>query len=303
MSSFMGGYDLSKLKKSTQAEQPPQPTTPAETFDEGSRVAVPALTFECNEGNLRELLQLSARIPLIFEFHVDSKSPLDFSKLIQQKIETLAGRLVLVRVDAQLEPRVASAFSVTGVPTVLAVLRGQPVPLFEGQADEATLDAVFQQVLSAAKESGVSAVAVVDDVQETKSPALPKWHQDAYDAIGRLDFDAALEAYKSALNENPGDLDAKAGIAQVKLMKRTIDSDPNALPEQAPSELDALLHWADVKTSVGEYAAAFDALLDAFALGVERERIREHLLELFSVVPQDDFALAAARRRLASLLY
>lgn len=308
MSSFNGGYDLSQLKKSSTPVSPSatsngsissaEPTSSTENL-----VAVPSLVFDVSESNLRDLLQLSARIPVIFEFHVDSKSPLDFSDLLRKKISALQGRLVLARVDAQLDPRVATAFSVTGVPTVLAVLRGQPVPLFEGQADEPTLDRVLEQVLQAAQESGISSVAVVDAQAETAPAPLPKWHQAAYDAIGRLDFEAALAAYKSALDENPGDLDSKAGMAQVRLMQRTIDADPNSLPATPGNSLDELFHWADVKTSIGDYESAFGALLDAFAAGQNREQVREHLLELFSVVPQDDTALATARRRLASLLY
>lgn len=307
MSSFNGGYDLSQLKKPATPTSPP-PAQP-NSSDSGvpsateNLVAVPALIFDVSESNLRDLLQLSARIPVIFEFHVDSKSPLEFSDLLRKKITALQGRLVLARVDAQLDPRVATAFSVTGVPTVLAVLRGQPVPLFEGQADEAALDRVLEQVLLAAGESGISSVAVVDEQAEAATPPLPKWHQAAYDAIGRLDFEAALSAYKSALDENPGDHEAKAGIAQVRLMQRTIDEDPSALPATPGKSLDELFRWADVKTSIGDYESAFNVLLDAFASGENRDQVRERLLELFSVVPQDDAALAGARRRLASLLY
>lgn len=297
MSSFGGAYDLSKLKK----------TEPVVGSEQATQVAIPSLIFDCTEQNLRDILQISARVPVVFEFHADSRQRFDFSNVLAEKIRSYSGRLVLARVDAQEAPRVATAFSITGVPTVLAVLKGQPVPLFEGQADEQTLVKVFEQLLAVASENGVTGSAVEDSDAPAVSagtPALPPKHQEAYDAIGRLDFDAAIAAYQAALNENPGDQMAHSGLAQVKLMARTIDIDPASLSIEPPAELYQLKLWADVQTSIGHYSVAFDALLDAYERNAElRAEIHKHLLELFTVVDANSPDLANARRRLASLMF
>ena len=55
---------------------------------------------------------------------------------------------------------------------------------------------------------------------------LPPHHQAAYDAIDAGDYAAAITAYEAALNESPADELAPVGLAQVKLLERTADVDP-----------------------------------------------------------------------------
>lgn len=298
MSSFNGGYDLSSLRK------PAQPT--AAESEPAQLVSVEALVIECTEQNLRDVLAISNDVAVVIEFHADSVKVLDFSARLKALIEVRAGRVVLARVDAQTEQRVSQAFGVKGAPTLIAVLKGQPVPLFEGEQDDASVNNVLDQVLKVAAENGVSKTAVADGVPAAPAGVseLPPVHQEAFDAIGRLDYDAAIAAYTRALNENPRDELAISGLAQVKLLKRTDGKNPNDLPSTAPASLDKLFEWADVMASVGNSKAAFDALLDAFAAQPDdRDALRKHLIELFATVDPSDEVLIAARKRLATLLY
>jgi putative thioredoxin len=288
--SLTGGYDLSKLKK-TEPELKP-----------GETVTVPSLVLDATESSLREVLGLSAQVPVIVEFHADSVKLLDLSPRLKAVCEARAGAFVLVRIDAQQEQRVAQAFAVKGAPTVLAVIKGQPVPLFEGDQDQLAIEQVVDRVLEVAKENGVNAKAVVG--AKLAEEPLPVLHQQAFDAISAGDFDSAIKAYEQALKENPRDDLATAGLAQVRLLLRTIADHPVMNLSDAPTELSELLLWADFKLSEGNVGAAFGALLDAFAEADERrEPIRKHLLDLFAVVEPAHPDLLAARRRLASLLY
>lgn len=288
--SLTGGYDLSKLKK-TEPE-----------LNAGETVTVPSLVLDATESSLREVLGLSAQVPVIVEFHADSVKLLDLSPRLKAVCEARGGAFVLVRIDAQQEQRVAQAFAVKGAPTVLAVIKGQPVPLFEGDQDQLAIEQVVDRVLEVAKENGVNAKAVVGE-KHAEEP-LPVLHQQAFDAISAGDFDSAIQAYEQALRENPRDDLATSGLAQVRLLQRTIADHPVMNLSDAPTELSELLLWADFKLSEGNVGAAFGALLDAFAEADERrEPIRKHLLELFAVVEPTRPELLAARRRLASLLY
>jgi putative thioredoxin len=293
VSNFNGGYDLSKLGK------------PAASSPKAS-VAVPALVFECTEQNLRDVLSLSNELPVILEFHADSVKPLEFSARLEKVILGFAGRVVLARVDAQEQQRVSQAFAVKGAPTLIAVIKGQPAPLFEGDQDEQATTKVIEQVLKVAGENGVDAVAVVSDEPLPASSAvqLSPLHQEAFDAIGRMDFAAAIDAYNRALAENPRDDLAVSGLAQVKLLQRTDGINPSTLPTTAPADLEGLLQWADVMASIGEVGVAFNAILDGFLAHPEsKDQLRKHLVELFAVVEPDNADLLAARKRLASLLY
>jgi putative thioredoxin len=296
VSSFNGGYDLSSLRK---------PASPVAAAAPAS-VQVEALVIECTEQNLRDVLTISNDVPVVIEFHADSVKVLDFSARLKSLIEARNGSMVLARVDAQTEQRVSQAFGVKGAPTLIAVLKGQPVPLFEGDQDDTAVNNVLDQVLKVASENGVDKTAVADGVPAAAATVsdLPPVHQEAFDAIGRLDYDGAIAAYTKALNENPRDELAISGMAQVKLLKRTDGKNPNDLPASAPQGIDELLEWADVMSSVGNAKAAFDALLDAFAAQPEhRDAVRKHLIELFATVDPGDEVLIAARKRLATLLY
>ena len=296
MSSFNGGYDLSSLRK------PANPVAAAAP----ESVPVEALVIECTEQNLRDVLAISNDVPVVIEFHADSVKVLDFSARLKALIEARNGTLILARVDAQTEQRVSQAFGVKGAPTLVAVLKGQPVPLFEGEQDDTAVNNVLDQVLKVASENGVNKTAVADGVPASASTVsdLPPVHQEAFDAIGRLDYDAAIAAYTKALNENPRDELAISGLAQVQLLKRTDGKNPNDLPATAPEGIEELLEWADVMASVGNAKAAFDALLDAFATKPEhRDAVRKHLIDLFATVDPGDEVLIAARKRLTSLLY
>ena len=83
------------------------------------------------------------------------------------------------------------------VPAVMAVVGGQPVPLFEGAATEAQVRQVFDQLLALAAQQGVTGrLTITGDGaeagggEEAEEPPLPPLHQEAYDAIERDDLDA-----------------------------------------------------------------------------------------------------------------
>jgi putative thioredoxin len=143
---------------------------------------------------------------------------------------------------------------------------------------------------------------------EPEEPPLPPLHQEAFDAIERGDFEAAIEAYKKAIAQNPADDDAKAGLAQVSLLQRvqgkTLDEVRKAAAD-APDDVDAQLDVADVDVSGGHVDDAFDRLLSLFPrLDADgKNRVRERLVELFEVVGAEDPRVVKARGRLASLLY
>jgi putative thioredoxin len=298
VSSLSGAYDLSGLKRTPEAGATAAATSPQSS----TRVAVTALVQECNEQTLKAVLELSASVPVILEFHADSVRVMEISDRLRAAIENLDGRLILARIDAQIEQRVGQAFGVKGAPTVVAVVKGQPFPLFEGEQPAEVIEQIFARVLEVASENGVTGQAEVTNAEpEVQLPAL---HQKAFDLIETEDYDGAIAVYEQAIRENPRDDLAMAGLAQVKLLKRTADADFEKISDQPPTDLDELLAWADIQVSTSNVKVAFDALLDAFEQRFDdREAIRKHIVELFAVIDPANADLAAARRRLSTLLY
>lgn len=284
----------------------------------GAGAGVPApgpYTVDVTEATFGELVQSSTRYPVVvLLWSARTPSSIDLARELGVLAERAGGAFALARVDVDANRQVGAAFQVQTVPTVVAVLAGQPVPLFEGSYPAEQIAPVLDQLLAAAAANGVTGRAprgadgTEEPEPEPEEPPLPPLHEEAYDAIERGDLDAAADAYTRALRENPRDAMARAGLAQVGLLQRTADVDPRAAREAAaqdPRDVDAQLVVADLDVLGGMVDDAFARLVDLVrrTAGDERERVRVRLVDLFEVVGADDPRVGPARRALASALY
>jgi putative thioredoxin len=303
-----GAIDLSALARPSG----PPPGSP------GGAPAPGAYVVDVDEAGFGQLVQDSTTHPVVVLLwapwsEVSTGLARDLGTVAQEH----AGRFLLARVDAEAFPQIAAAFGIQSpqsLPVAVAVIAGQPLPLFQGAYPIEQLRAVLDQVLSAAAANGVTGTVapqgpVPDELQaEPEEPPLPPLHQAAYDAIERDDLAAAQEAYSQALKENPRDAMARAGLAQVGLLSRTRDADLNAARRAAadhPADVDAQLLVADLDVLGGKVDDAFARLVDLVraTAGPERERVRLRLVDLFEVVGGDDPRVGTARRALANALY
>lgn len=294
--SIAGAVDLSSLAQKSQSE-----TGGAQS---GS------LIMEITEAEFEQLAQLSAQVPVILDLRSDRAEPSQqLTPVLEELVVEFAGKLVLAKVDIEASPQIAQAFQVQSIPTVVALIGGRPAPLFAGAAPKEQIRDVFEQVLQIAAQQGVTGTVPTDGASE-EEPAekpLPPLHQEAFDALERGDLASARDAYERAITENPGDDDAKAGLAQVGLLERlqgkTLEEIRDAAA-QNPSDVDAQLAVADLDLSGGHVEDAFDRLLTMLpAAGDDKDRVRERLLELFLVVGDDEPRVLAARRRLMTVLF
>jgi len=231
--------------------------------------------------------------------------------ILERVVDSYGGRLVLGAADIEAFPQLAQAFQVQAVPTAVAVLKGQPVPLFQGGAEEQQVRGLFDELLKVAAANGVTGSLGGGTGAGAEPAPLPPLHQAAFDAIEAGDYPAAAEAYRQALNEMPSDHEAKAGLAQVELMARlqTLTAqDSEALRAQAanePDNLEAQLGVADLDVAGGHVEDALNRLVSFIGrnFGPERETARIRLLELFDVVGAADARVAKARQALARVLF
>ena len=297
-----GAVDLSALTR---------PATPAPGSPGGLPVPT-AYVRDVDEAGFADVVQSSTQHPVVVVLWASWS---ETSQQVAAELSTLAaedgGRWLLARIDAEANPQVAAAFQAQSVPTVVAVLGGQPLPLFQGAHPREQVRGVLDQLLAAAEANGITGRVVAGEAPQEEpdpEPALPPLHQAAYEAIERDDLPAARAAYVQALRENPRDAMARAGLAQVSLMERTAGLDARSVREaaaSAPDDVDAQLAVADVDLFGGAVEDAFARLVDVVrrTAGDERERVRVRLVDLFEVVGTDDPRVMAARRALASALY
>lgn len=260
------------------------------------------------------VIEISMTVPVVMDFWATWCEPCkQLSPVLEQLATELGGRVLLAKVDTDANPQLSQAFQIQSIPSVFAVVKGQPLPLFQGAQPEAQVRQVFTELLKVAASHGVDGIlpgapAEAELPAEEVEEELPPLHQAAYDAIERDDLDAAVTAYKQALLENPADELARVGLAQVQLMVRTKGADPaaaRAAAAQAPADVDAQLLVADLDVLGGHIEDAFTRLIDTVRItsGDDRDAVRKHLVELFEVVGADDPRVPKARLALANALY
>lgn len=302
-----GAVDLSSLRSRGAASDA------ASTGTNGPASASASLVFDATDETFGQVLELSKTVPVVVDLWAEWCGPCtQLSPILEKVVTELAGRLVLAKVDVDANPQLAQGFRAQSIPMVVALVAGQPVPLFTGAVPEQQVREVFAQLLQLAAQNGVTGTVPVGDGEpvdaEAGEPALPPLHQEAFDAIEAGDYARAVSAYESALSENPRDEQARAGLGQVRLLQRVQGLDLQQARDgaaSAPLDIQAQFAVADLDIAGGHVEDAFDRLLDLFAALAADERVgvRERLVELFGLIGDTDPRVIRARGRLTSLLF
>lgn len=301
-----GAVDLSTLRNRPSAPPAGAPT---------SGGSVPDLVVDATDESFGQILEISRTVPVVVDLWAEWCGPCkQLSPIIEKVTRELDGKVLLAKVDVDANPQLAQGFRAQSIPMVVALIAGQPVPMFTGAVPEQQVREVFAQLLQLAAQNGVTGTlpgAGQDRSAEEDAPVeppMPPLHAEAFAAIEIGDYRSAVAAYEKALSENPRDEDAIAGLGQVRLLDRVQNLDlqeARAAAAAAPLDPEAQFAVADLDLAGGHVDDAFGRLLDLFAQlpSDQRSAVRERLIELFGVIGAADPRVVSARNRLSSLLF
>ena len=301
-----GAVDLAGLAKK-----------PAATAGPGGGPSAPAtsgVVVDVGEADFQAVvIDQSMTVPVVIDFWAEWCEP---CKTLSPVLERLAvqdgGRWLLAKIDVDANQRIGQAFQVQGIPAVFAVVKGQPIPLFQGALPEPQVREYLDELLKVAETNGLTGRRVPGDEapagEAAEEPAADPRYDEAYDAIERGDLDAAAAAYEGLLAASPADPEAKAGLGQVELMRRTRSLDDVTARKGAaehPDDVRAQCDVADLDLLGGHVEDAFSRLIDLVRRveGEDRDRARTHLVGLFELVGNHDERVARARTALANALF
>lgn len=280
-----GAVDLS-----ARSSAPTAPEASASAAGEG--LHIPLIT-STDEENFQDVMSTSQAVPVIMVMwsprSLESKPTL---AMLEEITRENAGAFQLVEVDIDKAPAIAQAFQIQGVPTVVALVGGRPVPLFQGAAAKEQVLPIVTQVLEAAAQMGITARIAVA-AEDTVAPTPPE-HEAPLAAEDAGNLDEAIVGWEKVIELNPRDEAAKSHLSRVRFAAR-------AYGEQNTDDPAAR---ADALFAAGDAAGAFDVLLDLLAAtkdDEERDALRLRLLDLFRVAGSTP-EVSKARTRLAMLL-
>ena len=280
-----GAVDLS-----ARSSAPTAPEASASAAGEG--LHIPLIT-STDEENFQDVMSTSQAVPVIMVMwsprSLESKPTL---AMLEDITRENAGAFQLVEVDIDKAPAIAQAFQIQGVPTVVALVGGRPVPLFQGAAAKEQVLPIVTQVLEAAAQMGITARIAVA-AEDTVAPTPPE-HEAPLAAEDAGNLDEAIAGWEKVIELNPRDEAAKSHLSRVRFAAR-------AYGEQNTDDPAAR---ADAMFAAGDAAGAFDVLLDLLAAtkdDEERDALRLRLLDLFRVAGSTP-EVSKARTRLAMLL-
>jgi putative thioredoxin len=303
-----GAVDLSGLKARAEAANKaptsPSASTPAPATDGSFVIEVTEETFQA------EVVERSLQVPVVVDLWAEWCGPCkQLSPVLERLAQAANGAWILAKVDVDANPRIAQLFGVQSIPTVVAIAGGQPVEAFAGAQPEPQIKEWLNALLDALRDRlpGIRAAESSSDAPEPEPEPEDLRFVAAEAAFENGDFDGAVAAYSKILAEEPGNEQAQAALAQVKFLARAESADPSVVvrADTSPEDVDAQLSAADVEVASQRAEKAFARLLDLVrrSSGVDRDRARTHLVELFGLFPAEDPLVAKARRDLASALY
>ncbi len=275
-----------------------------------------------------EVIQESRKLPVLVDFWAPWCGPCkQLQPALERVVAAARGAVKLVKMNIDEHPAIAGQLGIQSIPAVIAFHKGQPVDGFMGAVPESQIRDFVQKLVgkSGGQPQVAEALAAASQAREAGDAqaaadifaAVLQEQPDNIDAIAGL-ADLLFEAGDTAAAEEllagvPADKQVTPAVTAVKA-KIKLASEAAGLGDAAeferrlaqdPKDHQARFDLALIRNAEGRREEAADNLLAI--IKADRtwndDRARTQLLNFFEAWGMTDDATLSARRKLSSLLF
>lgn len=262
-----------------------------------------------------DVIERSKAVPVVVDLWAEWCGPCkQLSPLLERVTDEYAGAFELAKIDVDANPQISQAFRVQGIPSVFAIVDGQPVAQFSGAIPEDQLREWLGQFIQPPADDRMVEIEQLlelgaDQAAEAKLEALIAEEPDNKDAaltLAGLRIDLGkLDEANALLDTLPPSTDVDRLRAAASLTATAEDTAPLlAAADANPDDGAAQVAYARALAASGEFEAALERLLPVVtAKDDDSDAAREAMVEVFSLLGAEHPLVGPWRRRLASALF
>ena len=269
----------------------------------------------------KDVVEVSMKTPVILDFWATWCGPCKTLSPVMEKLaDEYRGAFRLAKIDTDREAALAQHFQIQSIPTVLAVIKGQVVDLFQGALPAVEVKKVIDAVL---KQAGVSVPAAAEVVPTDPARAEVYWRKklekEPADSkalaelgrllIGRGNVEEARPLLEKVGLEAPEYSGAQAALKTIGLLGEVGaaggEAEVRRRLAESPTDARARYLGACADAGSGRFVPALAAFVElvAGAPADVRADAKKAASVVFEAAGRDNEQVEELRRKLSRLLF
>ena len=180
----------------------------AKPGEKGGAPKAGGYTIDVTTESFESVVRSSQTYPvLLYVWIADDDRLFKLTEVLHKAVDAQKGGIQLARIDAKKYPAIAQALQLQGVPALVLLLGGRPIPITQGVPDAGELeqmDRVVARLVELAHKQGISGTAPHMESSDQDSQDSESSAADGSDGYGTVVMDAQADAAAAGAGASTG---------------------------------------------------------------------------------------------------